>query len=175
MKTRQATQYALLGVLRGGARHGYEIRQYIENHLGSTWHVSTSQLYALLKRLEDRGWLRSSVKLQQARPSKRVFSLTRQGKNVFDQWVCSPTVHVRDLRVEFLVKLFFIRTLKLDGGSSLLKSQVHVLEAMRKKLSAMQEQLDDGFQKLVLDSRITIVESWLNWLDKKALNFLAAP
>jgi len=173
MKTRAATEYALLGVLRGGARHGYEIRHYIEVHLGSTWYVSTSQLYALLKRLEGLGWLQSCVEIQQTRPSKRIFSLTPQGRKAFDAWVLSPAKHVRDLRVEFLAKLFFIKNLRLQGGGALVESQVDVLNSLKEKQVDMQKRVQDGFQKLVLDARIANIECWIVWLRKKANKFVS--
>lgn len=174
MKTRPATEYALLGALGDGAKHGYEILQYIEAHLGSTWYVSTSQLYALLKRLEDRGWLQSSVEVQETRPSKRVFSLTRKGRKIFDEWLFTPTGHVRDLRVEFLAKLFFIKHLRLEGGRRLVVAQAAVLDALRERLMVRRKQEEEDYQKLVLDARIANIESWIAWLRKRAEKFIEA-
>jgi len=77
MKTEPSTEYVLLGTLFFGQKHGYEIMQFLESALESTWRVSTSQLYVLLKRLEGKGLLQSSVETQETRPSKRVFCLTR--------------------------------------------------------------------------------------------------
>lgn len=172
MKTRPATEYALLGALRGGAKHGYEILQFFEARFGSAWYVSTSQLYALLKRLENRGWLRSSVEVQETRPSKRVFSLTSEGREAFDQWLFSPTDHVRDLRVEFLAKLFFIRDLQRGGGRALVQSQAKMLETMKDSLVERRNRAGDQFQRLVLDARIANIASWIAWMQTRAEAFL---
>jgi PadR family transcriptional regulator, regulatory protein AphA len=172
MKTRPATKYALLGALGSGAKHGYEILQYFETYLGSTWYVSTSQLYVLLKRLEEQGWVESSVALQEMRPSKRVFSLTPKGSKAFEKWLFSTTEHVRDLRVEFLAKLFFIKHLRLKGGKKLVAAQIRVLESLREKLLATKKPDDDDYQKLVLDAKVTAVESWIAWLEKRAEKFI---
>ncbi|MBW2616231.1 MAG: PadR family transcriptional regulator, partial [Deltaproteobacteria bacterium] len=59
MKTKPSTEYALLGALMSGSKHGYEILQFINTALGSTWYVGTSPLYVLLKRLERDGLLHS--------------------------------------------------------------------------------------------------------------------
>jgi len=48
VKTKPSTEYALLGALMAGPKHGYEIMQFLSTALGSTWHIGTSQLYALL-------------------------------------------------------------------------------------------------------------------------------
>jgi len=173
MKTRPATEFALLGALRGGSKHGYEILRFLENRLGSTWYVSTSQLYALLKRLEDRGWLRSSIEEQETRPPKRVFSLTAKGKKTFDQWLMSPTEHVRDLRVEFLAKVFFIKDLQLRGGRELVQCQTSVLESLKSSLVERRKQEEGEFKELVLDARIASIASWIEWMKKRAAAFIS--
>ncbi|RLB15893.1 MAG: hypothetical protein DRG82_10540 [Deltaproteobacteria bacterium] len=173
MKTRPATEYALLGALRSGSKHGYEILQFFEACLGSTWYVSTSQLYALLKRLEGRGWLRSFVEVQETRPSRRVFSLTSKGKKAFDQWLFSPTEHVRDLRVEFLAKLFFIKDLGMEGGQELVQSQIGVLGTLKESLAQRRRQTREEFHALMLDARIANIASWITWMKTKAEAFMS--
>jgi PadR family transcriptional regulator, regulatory protein AphA len=173
MKTTPSTEYTLLGSLRCGSKHGYEILQFLETRLGSTWYVSTSQLYVLLKKLENREWVRSSVEVQETRPSKRVFSLTPKGEKAFDQWLFSPTEHVRDLRVEFLTKLFFIRDLGLEGGPKLVQSQISVLESLRALLIKRRKRSKEEFRELVLDARIASVASWIGWLKTRAEAFIS--
>jgi DNA-binding PadR family transcriptional regulator len=173
MKTRPATEYAILGALRSGPKHGYDILQLLETRLGSTWYVSTSQLYVLLKKLEDRKWLRSSVAAQRKRPAKRVFSLTPEGERAFEQWLFSPTKHVRDLRIEFLTKLFFIRDLGFSGGEALVASQVKLLEALKETLLERRKRSKDEFRELVWDARIAGILSWMEWLKTSAGSFLS--
>ncbi len=172
MKTKPSTEYALLGALMSGPRHGYEILQFLYTALESTWHVSTSQLYVLLKRLEREGLLRSSVETQDTRPSKRVFSLTSEGKKVFLDWLHSPTEHVRELRIEFMARLFFFDRLSLKGGSELIKVQVQVLEQIRERMEQGQKKEKDPFNKLVLGSKIASVEAWIGWLTNQAEPFI---
>ena len=64
MKTKPSTEYVLLGSLFSGQKHGYEIMQFLESTLESTWRESTSQLYVLLKRLEREGFVHSSLEAQ---------------------------------------------------------------------------------------------------------------
>jgi len=172
MKTKPSTEYALLGALMSGPKHGYEIMQFLESALGSTWHVGTSQLYALLKRLEGDNLLVSSVETQDTRPTKRVFSLTPTGKKVFLDWLKSPTEHVRDLRIEFLAKLFFFDHLYLKRGSELIRAQVQVLGQMKERIQQRQKNEKDAFNKLVFESKMATVETWLQWLIKQAKPFI---
>ncbi len=172
MKTRPATEYALLGALMWGPKHGYEILQFLEASLGSTWYVGTSQLYSLLKRLERDGLVVSTVETQETRPSKRVFSRTPEGKEAFESWLHRPTAHVGDLRIEFLAKLFFFHRLSLRGGSELLGAQVQVLEQIRERIKERQQKEKDPYNKLVLGFKMTTLEAWLQWLIKEATSFM---
>ena len=47
----------VLGLLKAHPTHGYELLETFHDraHLGRIWNMSTSQLYAVLKRLEEEG------------------------------------------------------------------------------------------------------------------------
>jgi len=171
MKDKPATEYALLGALMSGPRHGYEILQFLETGLGPAWRVSTSQLYVLLKRLENEGLLNSTLETQDTRPSKRVFSITTSGSERFLRWLRSPAEHARDLRIEFLAKLYFFQDLGLQGGSQLVKSQIDILERLQKRLRDRKQAEKDDYNRLVYGFRISTLKGWLNWLKKDAMMF----
>ena len=56
-------EWSLLGLLRQQPMHGYELHQMLSTAegLGLIWHLKQSQLYALLERLEERGYLSSTL------------------------------------------------------------------------------------------------------------------
>jgi PadR family transcriptional regulator AphA len=164
MKSLPPADYALLGALMPGPKHGYEILHFLAHALESTWQVSPSQLYVLLKRLEQQGLLRSNLKAQDTRPSKRVFSLTAAGERAFLAWLHSPVLHVRELRIEFLAKLFFFYHLSLDGAGLLIEAQVSVLKRIGDKIRNKEKTEKDAYKKLVLSFKIATVDSWLQWL-----------
>ncbi|MFO7785125.1 MAG: PadR family transcriptional regulator [Thermodesulfobacteriota bacterium] len=171
MKTQPASEYALLGALMTQPRHGYEIWSFLEKGLGPTWHIPTSQLYAQLKRLEERGHLYSSLEAQDNRPSRRVFEITDKGREAFLSWVLSPARHVRDLRVEFLAKLFFIRKLELDG-SRLIQEQSRVLDETLSRLETLLEQEKDSHRRLTAGFKRATAEAWQRWLQQEARPFV---
>ena len=172
MKTTPSTQYAISGALMSGPRHGYEILRFLASHLEPTWHISSSQLYLLLKKLEAENLVRSKVEVQENRPSKRVFILTPAGRKEFLEWVHRPTEHVRDLRIEFLARLFFYNWLSLEGGDALIEGQIKILEQIGDKIIEKQSNEKDRFNKLVLGFKIATVETWVDWLVKEARPFI---
>ncbi len=172
MRKKPFTEYVLLGTLMSGPKHGYEIRQFLGTALGSTWHVGTSQLYNLLKRLEWEGLVGSCLETQEDRPSKRVFSLSEAGEKSFLVWLHCSTDNVRDLRVEFLTKLFFFQRLGLEGGEKLINRQIKVMNKAKERLQQRYENGEDPYDRLVLDFKISTVEAWLDWLYTKAKTFI---
>jgi PadR family transcriptional regulator, regulatory protein AphA len=174
MKDKPATEYALLGALMSGPRHGYEILQFLETGLGPAWRVSTSQLYALLKRLDNEGLVNSTLETQDTRPSKRVFAIMPAGRERFLRWLKSPTDHARDLRIEFLAKLYFFRHLGFQGGSELVNSQIAILEQFQKRLTEKKQVEEDHYNRLIYGFRISTLKGWLEWLKKEAGLFLRA-
>jgi len=80
--------------------------------------------------------------------------------------------HARDLRIEFLAKLYFFRHLGLQGGSELVNSQIAVLERFQKRLTEQKQAEEDDYNRLVYGFRISTLKGWLDWLKKEAVFFL---
>ncbi len=172
MKNRLRTEYVLLGALFQGPKHGYEIMHFLDSALQSTWQVSSSQLYVLLKRLENQGLLKCSLKEQKTRPAKRVSSLTPAGEKDFLGWLQSPVENVRDLRVEFIAKLFFFHYLSLKGGEELITIQIGLLEGLKKSFKKKRDKEEEPFKKIVFGIKVMTIEAWLQWLRKQAMPFI---
>ena len=75
---------------------------------------------------------------------------------------------VRDLRIEFLTKLFFFQRFALKGGNGLIKDQVQSLEEKKTGLNKRLEKEKDPFNRLVLGIKVRTVETWLQWLHHEA-------
>ena len=171
MPQKNPTEAVILGTLMSGPKHGYDMLQILGSALEPTWRISTSQLYQLLKRMEQIGWVQSSVKSQETRPPKRVFDLTAAGREVFLGWLRMPVPHVRDFRMEFLGKLFFYEQLGLSGARELVRSQVQVLESLRRNARSKVKKEKGGFKQLEYGFRVRMIESLLSWLRLEALAF----
>ncbi len=172
MNSRRATDYVLLGVLMVAPTHGYEIRQFLDNFLESKWHIGSSQMYSLLKRLETRQMVESFLSPQAKRPSKRIYCLTAQGKEAFLVWIQQPVMHVRDLRIEFIAKLFFIDRLSLSCGNRLIQNQIDALNRIKKTITNAQSSQCAPFETLSLRFRQTTIEACINWLKSDAVAFV---
>ncbi|MDH3675111.1 MAG: PadR family transcriptional regulator [Anaerolineae bacterium] len=162
-------EYALLGFLFRQPRHGYEIYQQLlaGDGLGLVWRLKQSQLYALLTKLEQRGFISATLEPQNARPPRKVLQLTIAGRKAFLDWLRAPVPQGRQMRMEFMAKLHFARQLEPAGAVSLIDGQRNIC---REWLAALQHRADAlaaecPFEWLVYQFRIGQVEAMVNWLD----------
>ena len=163
-----AIEHALLGFLRSQPMHGYEIYQHLTDPKGLwlVWRIKQSQLYALLIRLESEGYIASTLQPQDSRPPRKVFRLTRAGRDRFAAWVRTAVPHGRDLRQDFLGKFYFARQEDPSVVRLLLAAQ-HV--ACEQWLAAMHSEPAtsdaNSFASLVNVFRIGRIKAMLDWLD----------
>jgi DNA-binding PadR family transcriptional regulator len=89
----------LLALLQKEPSHGYELKLGIESLFGELWPaVNIGQIYQTLGRLERAGLVRSATVAQDSRPDKRVYELTRPGREELQRWIDDvvPAGRVRD-------------------------------------------------------------------------------
>ncbi|HEV8194985.1 MAG TPA: PadR family transcriptional regulator [Ktedonobacterales bacterium] len=104
--SRGTLQYIILGLLGARSMSGYDIKRAFDRSLATYWNAGNSQIYTTLKMLTSRGLVTSEIVLQEARPNRRVYQLTSEGRAALDSWLLEP-VPSRFTKDEFLTKLFF--------------------------------------------------------------------
>jgi DNA-binding PadR family transcriptional regulator len=163
-------EYALLGFLRQGPLHGYEIYRRLGDPagLGLVWRLKQSQLYALLAKLEDAGYATAAVEPQAARPPRKVFELTRSGRKAFLDWVQSPVPHGREVRLHFLAKLYFARREGVEVTMRLIEQQRAACHGWLADYQARSNAPGDvqSYAWLVRQFRVAQIEAMLGWLDE---------
>lgn len=170
-------EFVLLGLLRQRPAHGYELHQRLSADLGGLWHLSQSQAYSTLKRLEARRWITASPHPQPNLPDRRLLRLTPEGRRRFHDWLHTPTSNsVRAIRVEFLTRLFFagqsdsaLRLKLIDEQAKAVVEGLQRLDAERLRPSA------SVIADLAHDLRVRQLASVLTWLDECRRRLDAGP
>ncbi|MFQ5612144.1 MAG: PadR family transcriptional regulator [Anaerolineae bacterium] len=168
-RTPLTIEHALLGFVLQQPMHGYEIHQRLRQAegLGLVWQLKQSQLYALLGKLEESGYLTATLEPQEARPPRKVFRLTGAGREAFQTWVQAPVPQGRKLRMEFMAKLYFARRLGPEVVAGLVERQREVCQRWLDALRTQVEPIHSNrpFDRLVYQFRIGQIEAMLSWLD----------
>ena len=168
-KASLTTENALLGFLHQQPMHGYEIHRRLSETegLGLVWHVKQNQLYALLGKLDKKGYVTTTLEPQPNRPDRKVFHLTKAGKETYWAWLQSPVKHGHRLRLEFLAKLYFAQREEPSVAVALIKKQ---REACLAWLNTEQDKIErlkaeQPYEQLVHKFRLGQIEAMLNWLN----------
>jgi DNA-binding PadR family transcriptional regulator len=169
-------EHALLGFLRLRPMHGYELYQQISNPAGLwlVWRLKQSQLYALMTRLEAEGFVTVTLQPQEARPPRKIFQLTAAGHDAFVDWVTSPVAHPRQMRQEFLMKLYFVRQEGPQAVAQLISEQRALCRVWQAEQHTQSDALADehSFAAIVNHFRTSHVENILTWLDHCEQTFI---
>jgi DNA-binding PadR family transcriptional regulator len=160
-------EYALLGFLQQEAMHGYELHRRLLLHLGQVWHISQSQLYSILKRLEAQGDIAGEVQAQSRLPDRRILQLTEQGHDRFEAWLSAPTgCSVRAIRVEFITRLYFASLRSQEDAMHLIQTQAVVIQQGLQRLqsSDLVTTPEQAFNRLGIELRVQQLRAALDWL-----------
>lgn len=173
MEARLPLEYAALGLLMRGPRHGYQLHSDFERYLGAIWRCGRSQFYAALKMLEAADLVSSSMEPQEGRPPRHVLHITPAGQEAFLQWLNTPVLSIRQMRVEFLSKLRFFDLLGLPGAPALIEAQMAVCDERLARLeSAQGAGGGDDFETLVYAFRKGQLEAVRAWLEQCRRRFM---
>jgi DNA-binding PadR family transcriptional regulator len=159
----------ILGILAAAPQHGYQIIQHFSNHnaLGRIWTMSTSQVYAVLKRLEIQTAITGSQTPSPEGPPKKEYTLTKTGRTQLDNWLYArkPSTSIRRIRVEFLSKLYVARLLGLSTDE-IIAAQIQACQRQKEKLVNKRSETDSEMESLALDFILGQLDAALQWLEQ---------
>jgi PadR family transcriptional regulator, regulatory protein AphA len=130
------TAYLILGMLRLGARSGYDVKQMVELSTRVFWTISHAQIYPTLKRLEADGLVRGEAEPRGNRP-RRVYELTELGEQALEEWLRNEEPLAFEVRDVAMLKLFFADGLEaeeaLDHVRAMRARSEQTLERLRRQ------------------------------------------
>jgi PadR family transcriptional regulator AphA len=160
-------EYSLLGFLFKQPRHGYDIYQHMlaEDGPGIVWRLKQSQVYALLSKLEEQGYIDSVLEPGEGYPPRKMLNLTPAGRDALMDWLISPVKQAHKMRQEFMAKLYFAR--QVDSvAASLIENQRKVCQTWLASVSGEAKTFDERhFEWLVYQFRVGQIKAMLDWLD----------
>lgn len=167
-------QYAILGILSCQPYTGYDLKKIIQDSPFMHWSGNNNQIYKSLVELLEDGFVTSEVHHQESSPSKKVYTITREGLAELKDWACSAP-ELPELKKTFLVQLAWTDQLSQEELETLLsqyeyelKMQI-VLHQERKRRGAFwpgrsprEELIWESIDQNILSS----FESELEWVKK---------
>ena len=160
-------EYAVLAVLAVEPMHGYDIACFLAaDGLDAVCPVEQSTLYTYLHNVESRGLVTWSEARVGNRPPRKMFALTPEGESLIRAWLRRPVERMREVRLEFLLKLFFLNLTDPAAVEGLLARQIAVCEGYLAQIRT--GALESPFRRLVALSKASAAEATLTWLRQYA-------
>ena len=160
-------EFAILGLLatEESGSHGYDLARAFTagEPLGAILRLEAGMLYHHLKRLERAGSVTQSIAKAGSRPPRQIYRLTEAGRERLFTWLQSPVEHTREIRLDFLVKLYFAGRLEPELATRLIDTQLRTLIELRESLA--REDATDAFLRSVTELRTAQTEAAIRWLE----------
>jgi DNA-binding PadR family transcriptional regulator len=170
-------EYVLLGFLEKEPIHGYDLYKRLSSFesIGLVWRIKQSQLYAILERLEAEGLVTSIIIPVESHPDRKQYNITTAGRAAFHAWRSRPVQHVREIRMEFLAKLYFALENSSDSAKQLIESQKESCREWLKNMELRVKKLEksQNYEHIVMEYRITHLQAILDWLENLQKEMIA--
>jgi DNA-binding PadR family transcriptional regulator len=161
----------------GASGYGYDLARHFGpgQPLAEIIHLEPGMLYHHLKRLARAGWVDGTLEPQGARPPRQVYRITPAGREELRRWLAEPVARTREIRLEFLLKLYFARRLDPALAARLVAEQAARLRRLDASLAEQIASLEDAgddegrdVTRLVLDLRLAQTRAAVKWLERLA-------
>ncbi|MCX7164816.1 MAG: PadR family transcriptional regulator [Rhodocyclales bacterium] len=167
-----ALDHALLVSLLEKPSSGYELGRRFERSIGYFWHATHQQIYRVLARMEEAGWISAEVQTGETAPDRRLFSVSTTGRAELSRWMAEPT-DPEGIRDTLMVKL---RGSAFANPAHLIPELEHHRAAHANRLTCYRviETRDfsgtldrqRALQYQVLKSGIRFEQGWLEWCEE---------
>lgn len=162
--------YAIMAGLVNSPKTGYELSKGFQGSIGFFWNATHQQIYRELERIHQLGWTTVDIEPQAGKPDRKIYSLTKSGRDELRRWVESPTDDAAS-RDPLLVKLFVGH---IADRKKLITDLEHKQQAHERQLEQYrslesqhfnQKKLTANlrFQHFTLRHGILYEEGWLTW------------
>ena len=127
----------LLGLLRQGPKHGYEIKLKVRKILTLFAGVQLKSIYYPLRILEKKGLLAKSVVKKGKRPPRLVYGLTAKGKSRFEMLLNKNLLDFKRPQFTLDLSLYFLDFMEPGAARRRLKKRLEILDKISCGLSGM--------------------------------------
>jgi DNA-binding PadR family transcriptional regulator len=168
----------VLGLLKAQPTHGYDLLDYFRSPsaLGRIWTMSTSQLYAVLKRLSNGGDIVGRVLEVPNAPDRVEYMVTDGGEKKLEAWMYDPcpSASIHRMRVLFLSRVFIANLLDAPLAG-IISTQLASCYAQQKILIAERVGSRSAIEQLTLEFVINQLAAAIKWLNQSQFSIQIKP
>jgi DNA-binding PadR family transcriptional regulator len=156
--------HALLGLIEGTSRHGYDLKQSYDRRFGGAKPIRFGQVYRTLAQLERDGLVAVAGVEAGAGPERKRYSITPEGVTDLDAWLAEPEQPQPQLQAVLFTKVVLALMSGRSAGRYLDAQRAKHLAVM-KALTAARRAAASTQDALLFDYQLFHIEADLRWLD----------
>ena len=160
-------RHFILGLLTQQPMSGYDIKRELKSISWLVGEPSFGSLYPALKALEKDGLVTMEPEARQNRPSRKIHTITEEGRQTLDEWINRPAGSNASLKA-FVMRLILADNLSQAGLIAQLYQRRSQIAAHRAALDTNTTMADDranSGQRLALEYGLALADAELAWLD----------
>ncbi len=127
----------LLGLLREGPKHGYDIKTKVRETLALFVGIELKSVYYPLRVLEQKHLIARRVTKLGKRPKRIVYTLTDKGKDRFDDLLSRGILELKRPQFNLDLSLYFLHYLKPSSARRRLRARLRILNKISQGLIQM--------------------------------------
>lgn len=135
------TAWMVLGVLAfSGDRSGYEVKSWADRSLRFFyWSPALSQVYHELRRLDEIGYVTSTLAPQDELRNKRLYRITDEGRAALTEWASRSPDSPPVIKHGVMLRVWLGHLLGADQLRAVLRDHIAWAEQMTKEASALEQ------------------------------------
>lgn len=168
-------EYAILGFLNNKPLSGYDLKKVFDTSVQHFWPADQSQIYRTLTRLTEKGWAEVEIVEQSDRPDRKVYHITKTGREELHQWLLMPLrPHIP--RNAALIQVFFAGQLSdeeivamFERTAERIRGVLTLYEQIPQQVEAYHEYMESPREffcwMLTLEAGFKSAQANLDWLE----------
>ena len=164
----------LLGLLKEGPKHGYDIKLKIKEILSLFAGVDLKSIYYPLRILEKRGLVAKRITKPTKRPERIVYFLTANGEARFQEILTKSLLNFKRPQFSLDLSLYFLDYIKPETAKRRLRARTQVLKQLAESLKQMVASLKSKKSATlvyILQHNLQMVETEQKFLSNLLSNF----
>lgn len=155
----------IMGLLEQQSLHGYAINDFVERYVDRVAGMKKSTAYALLQRLEKKGYVSVQLIDQGTRPPRQVYTLTESGREAFIDQLKKSLARPEQPFSGDDIPYLFMASLNPDERIALLKERLDMLYQYLEHYTTTMKHNESGVD-IFLDHRVTLLRAEIAWLER---------
>jgi len=158
----------ILGILKEGPKHGYEIKKIIKKELGVFASLENKSIYYPLKMMKNGGLIEKSTSRGRGKIERHVYSLTPRGNKEFLRLAMTALLSQKRPFFDIDIPLYFLPHLEKKKVFAHLRVKKRFLEKVRKWLTNNLKRKGElsPHQKLLLKHHLNLLNAEEGFVDE---------